>query len=200
MNHEELRKMQNIQYEMLRAVDEVCERHHIQYYLMFGTLLGAVRHQGSIPWDNDIDIAMTRQELKKFLSVANELKEPLFLKDICYASIDYAGLTRVIWPNVEGYGNVHIDIFIFDYARKRNEKIQKIIGAYCSLLHMAKLSESEKSILETHFAENNLKKMVVKFSRVVEKVLGGSSAIEKKIYRLVVCEHPTDQYWSYVKI
>lgn len=168
MTHKELRIMQNMQYNMLKAVDKVCKKDKIQYYLMYGTLLGAVRHQGSIPWDYDIDIAMTRSELNRFLKVSGELDKPLFLQDICYSSIDNAGLTRVIWPNVERYGNVHIDIFVLDFMKERNAKFQKLVGAYASLLHMAKLSKLEKQIIEKHFSDQPLKKLVVKISRIVE--------------------------------
>lgn len=112
MDHKKLKELQNIQYEMLKAVDVICKKYDIKYYLVYGTLLGAVRHKASIPWDYDIDIAMPREELNKFLKVKDELEKPLRLEYICYSTIDYAGLTRVIKPNVEGHGDVHIE-FLF---------------------------------------------------------------------------------------
>lgn len=49
MDHKKLKELQNIQYEMLKAVDVICKKYDIKYYLVYGTLLGAVRHKASIP-------------------------------------------------------------------------------------------------------------------------------------------------------
>lgn len=58
--------------DQLEDIIRVCDRHGIQYNLMCGTLLGAVRHQGFIPWDDDIDLLMTRGEFEKFRKVYPE--------------------------------------------------------------------------------------------------------------------------------
>lgn len=70
---EEFRKLQLIQLGMIKELDRVCRLHGIKYSIFCGTLLGAVRHGGYIPWDDDADIAMMREEYEKFKKVANEL-------------------------------------------------------------------------------------------------------------------------------
>ncbi|MEY8333932.1 LicD family protein [Lachnospiraceae bacterium 47-T17] len=63
---EDLRKLQLIQLEMLQEVDRICKACGIRYSIIAGTLLGAVRHGGYIPWDDDADVAMLRKEYEKF--------------------------------------------------------------------------------------------------------------------------------------
>ncbi len=64
------------QLEVLRTIMEICEKQNLTCYAFWGTLLGAVRHQGFIPWDDDIDIAMKREDYIKFLQAAgSELPE-----------------------------------------------------------------------------------------------------------------------------
>lgn len=66
MPKEHLREMQLIQLEMLCEVDRICKKNNIEYCIIAGTLLGAVRHGGYIPWDDDADVAMLRSEYNKF--------------------------------------------------------------------------------------------------------------------------------------
>lgn len=60
------------QMEVLQTVMEICENHGLTYYAFWGTLIGAVRHKGFIPWDDDIDIAMKREDYIKFLRIAGK--------------------------------------------------------------------------------------------------------------------------------
>jgi len=72
-NNKELRGLQLILKSDLIEIVKVCNELNLAYYLIGGTLLGAVRHEGFIPWDDDIDIAMPREDYEKFLNLAEPL-------------------------------------------------------------------------------------------------------------------------------
>ena len=76
-----LRKAQLIMLDMLIEFDALCKKHQLQYWLDSGTLLGAVRHQGFIPWDDDIDLSMPVEDYNKFLEIAkSELSSEIFFQ------------------------------------------------------------------------------------------------------------------------
>lgn len=76
-----LRRMQLRMVDILRDIDQLCARHGIRYWLSSGTMLGAVRHGGFIPWDDDVDLEMTLEDFKRFLGIAQrELPEHLKLQ------------------------------------------------------------------------------------------------------------------------
>ena len=67
----DLGKIHQANLEILKAIRDICERHNITYLIDSGTLLGAVRHKGFIPWDDDVDLCFRREEFEKFKAVAN---------------------------------------------------------------------------------------------------------------------------------
>jgi len=76
-----LRKAQLIMLDMLIEFDAICKKHQLRYWLDSGSLLGAVRHQGFIPWDDDIDLAMPIEDYKRFLEIGKtELSNDIFLQ------------------------------------------------------------------------------------------------------------------------
>lgn len=82
MDSDTLEKLHNIELEIMDEIHRLCEKHGIRYYLAEGSALGAVRHQGFIPWDDDIDICMPREDYDRFVQVcAEELDQKFYLQD-----------------------------------------------------------------------------------------------------------------------
>lgn len=78
MEQSDLKKVQPVLLEMLREIHRVCTENGIRYFLYRGTFLGAVRHQGFIPWDDDLDVAMLREDYEEFCRIAPEKLSPQY--------------------------------------------------------------------------------------------------------------------------
>lgn len=119
----DLRRLQLKVLDILKAVDEMCRKHGLRYYIMAGTLLGAVRNGGFIPWDDDLDIAMPRADYDLFLknasswlpapyeAVAGE-NDPSY--PLPFAKIQDASTTLVERAHLHYLGGVYIDVFPLD--------------------------------------------------------------------------------------
>lgn len=122
MTPEELRRMQLIQAELLQELDRVCRLHGIKYIIASGTLLGAVRYQGFIPWDDDIDVEILREDYEAFLKAARlDLDSRMFFQDHrtdrgypwLYGKLRMNGTSavRVGQERLNMHSGVFIDIF-----------------------------------------------------------------------------------------
>lgn len=135
----ELRKLQIAQLSILLEIKRICEKHQISYSLIAGTMLGAVRHQGFIPWDDDIDVGMLRSDYIKFLNVCKlELQDQFFLQTR-ETDINYGGSFAKIRINntiCKFKGTEHLDIHhgiwvdIFPYDNAPNNIIAKTLHKY----------------------------------------------------------------------
>lgn len=75
-DNSELRSLQLVILDIVRVFVDICERHQLRYYMVGGTMLGAIRHKGFIPWDDDMDVGMPRPDYEKFLTIVRtELPE-----------------------------------------------------------------------------------------------------------------------------
>ena len=126
---EKLKKIWAIEIDLYLQFARICEKYSIKYQIFGGSLLGAIRHGGYIPWDDDFDVAMTREEFRKFIEVAPvELGHPYFLqtalsdrKYFCsYARLRNSETTGVIeWYSSSEYNNgIYIDIYVLDGRAK----------------------------------------------------------------------------------
>lgn len=123
-----LRELQLIQLEAMKQIHAICVKKHIQYYIIAGTLLGAIRHGGYIPWDDDIDIAMMRNDYETFKSVFSQEidNQKYFLQNYTTDKYFQPALQRVCIKNtiqdlpteyhLHNCKNTFIDIFPLDNA------------------------------------------------------------------------------------
>lgn len=123
-SNEELQRIQEIEVEILDEIVDICKKNEIEYFLVSGTCLGAVRHNGFIPWDDDIDIGMTRNNYDKFLEIAKlQLSDKYVLQTsdevTCpyyYTKVRKNGTKFVEYSNrkIKMPQGIYVDIFPFD--------------------------------------------------------------------------------------
>lgn len=121
-----LKGAQQVMFDMMKVVHEICEANDIAYWLCDGTLLGAIRHKGFIPWDDDSDIGFLRKDYDKFLKVAEKSLPPQFKLETKEKYIDvkhnwskmcyYDEFEWIDEQNVTRRG-LSIDLFPYDYVK-----------------------------------------------------------------------------------
>ena len=130
-----LEELKNIELDILIYIDKICKKHNLNYYLFGGTLLGAVKYKGFIPWDDDIDIALFREDYNKLINILkNDEKYKLFsvynCKNYYYPFSKLSDQNTLLFENakeIEGLG-VNIDIFPIDgYLKINDTKFLKVI-------------------------------------------------------------------------
>lgn len=130
------KKVQECSLELLKEFIKVCEKLNLTYYLIAGTLLGAVRHKGFIPWDDDIDVGMPRKDYEIFLSKAQDmLPKNYFLQTFKtdpewpanFAKIRNNNTTFIETSvkNRKINHGIYIDIFPLDFYPKTQKEINK---------------------------------------------------------------------------
>lgn len=122
MKIEELHK---VELDLIQEIIEICQKNQIKYFMIGGSLLGAVRHQGFIPWDDDVDIGMVRDDYDRFLQVAPaELSQPYYFLQTDQSDQNYAfGYAKLLDESIyieekrninDARKGVFVDIFPFD--------------------------------------------------------------------------------------
>ena len=134
MNEVQKEKLRQCQIEMMDEVKRICDENNLKYYLSSGTLLGAIRHQGFIPWDDDVDLCMPREDYNKFVKMLpDKLGEKYFFVDwnntpnyaLAFGKIMMKGtVLREEKGNPNLPNAIYIDIFPLDYICD-DEKIEK---------------------------------------------------------------------------
>lgn len=186
----DIKKIQRVELEILLEFDRICKKYDIHYQLYAGTLIGAIRHKGFIPWDDDIDVSMLRADYNKFLSVVeDELSEDYFFQthetDPNYinkfAKIRKNG-TVFMEKLVEGIDMHHgfyIDIFAFDSVKldttegKRQIWLLRTIDSFFKYRIKTRYETLDKGFEKTKakFKYNLIKLLPLSKERVEDLVL-----------------------------
>lgn len=199
MDFDSLQKIHQIQLNMLKSLHQCCRENGLRYIAISGTLLGAVRHKGFIPWDDDMDIALVREDYERLISILHEHPIPgCFLQEFRtdphyhqpYAKLlkNDTVLIEEMRKNSKARSGIFIDIFPLDHVDDPKKPIYELRRILARFLTFA-IWHKENCYMKRVGLRKLLNPMAAVIAILPKKWL---IALQR---RLVIRDHPE---WNYV--
>lgn len=185
-----LEELKNVELKLLKSIDSFCNTNGVKYFIHAGSLLGAVRHKGFIPWDDDIDISMSRVDYNRFKELTLDANCPFgfncFERDEKYPYVFgkiYDKETLLIENDREGNPiGVYIDVFPLDLLPNDKDKAVSFVKK-CHTLTWIQMMASDKKIRRA----KTFKRQIIKvFLSPISKIIGYrylTSKLNKKVQK-----------------
>ena len=207
------KKIWAVELDLMQELLRVCKKHDIKVFAFAGTLLGAVRHKGFIPWDDDMDVCLDRENYEKLLQVADEFQEPYFLQTAMndreyffgYARLRNSDTTGLIVGNESpSYNNgIYIDVFVLDGYTYDDKKLKKQLIKRKKLQRIAAQyywepyhNKGKKKI--AHYFAKKIVRMLLSYEKIKKDYDDNLSIYTAETDRIGLMTHTMDfirKYW-----
>jgi len=169
--------------DMLVQLDKICVKHGIPYWLSDGTLLGAVRHKGFIPWDDDTDIGLLREDYDRFMAViSEELPPPYKVQSAEYNTHGLHNWCKIAYMDdfewIDWHGNwtkgLTIDVFPYDFAPDSGKvsSIEKVINRIASIRYPLE-AKNIKQVLQRVINKGEIHRLYIRLKNRTNTVTYG---------------------------
>lgn len=188
----ETKKLWAVELDLLNEFEKVCKAHNITYYANAGTLLGAVRHKGFIPWDDDIDIMMPRKDYEKLCKYYKDFSAPYFFQTEYTDPGSLRGHAQLRNSKTTGILNselkagftfnqgIFIDIFPMDNLPDNNIEKRKFIK---KILKMQRLTKLFRNIpAKKNYGHNRIKKAIKIIIAPFLRIINNTFKVDHKLY------------------
>ena len=183
-------ELKKLELEIAKEVKKICDENNIDYFIIGGTLLGAVRHKGFIPWDDDMDIGMTWSNYQRFLKLAPEKMDDRFFIQTCQTDFNYHNIfakvrlrnthmIEKVTENIEICDGIFVDVFPYISIKESLLKSKRYMFRLRILGKM--------SLLKHDYDLNGItESSVSRFLNDMMKILPfPSKSVDKKLYSLL---------------
>ena len=204
LSKQELRKLQLAELDILKVFVEICKRNNLKYFIIGGTLLGAIRHRGFIPWDDDIDVAMPRDDYEKLLDILKEqLSEPYGYLHYSVSETYREYSLKIIHNTIFCYENkldveksktnLWIDILPLDAVP--NNKFAYTIFKMAVYFWKAMLSFKNIDTIKNNKKRPLIERTLIKFAQIVpvKKVISRNFVMNALDKTIKSCDYETSQ-------
>ena len=169
-------EVKKIEITILSAIDKICERNNLEYYLCGGSMIGAVRHKGFIPWDDDIDIFLKRSDYNKLIDLMKKQKEYEWLGILDDSTENYyypfakavdKNTVAKMENNLTKHG-IWVDIFPIDFLPKEEKKRRRLLKK-CYYYRAIVIAMTTDFSMVKHDTKMILKKILCIYAKIYGK-------------------------------
>ncbi len=188
-----LEKLQDTLIEMLNDFKWVCEKYHLTYFAVYGTAIGAVRHGGFIPWDDDLDVGMMRNDFEKFLQIAEKelgdkyqiispKTEPNCAVSVTKIQMKGTKFVSALSTKVKYEQGIFMDIFPFDYVAPKYRQRKRQLFVTTVLDRLLYLSGDSVVVIPYSGIKKKMAKGICVIVRCALKILRVSPTLLFKLF------------------